>query len=66
MFEVSCGVTKRFANKTDKDKFVTDLDTLLGKGTHEIQEKEIIPLFDALGIKQADMAKPIVKVEKVG
>lgn len=65
MFEVSCGVTKRFANKTDKDQFVTDLDTLLGKGTHEIREVEIISLFDSLGVKQSDMSKVIEKVKVV-
>ena len=65
MFEVSCGVTKRFTDKTDKDKFVADLDTLLGKGTHEIKEVEIIPLFDSLGVKQSEMTKVIEKVKVV-
>lgn len=64
MFEVSCGVTKRFSNEEKKDKFVNDLDKLLGEGTHEINVKEIVPLFDSLGIKQSEMVKVIEK-EKV-
>jgi hypothetical protein len=50
MFEVTCGVTKRFATKIEKNKFVRQLDTLLGAGTHLITVNELEPLFTQAGV----------------